>query len=121
MAKKKAAKKGVQRKPAVRRATAGTAQKAAAKPLAERRGLTERHVQVVRLLSLGCTVKEAGKILGLSPSTVDNHKTEAMSRLGTTKLALLTRLAVQDGISSLDDKLTPAEKRKRGRKEDGWN
>ena len=83
--------------------------------------LTERQMEVVRLLSLGCTVKEAAAILKLSPSTVDNHKTAAMARLGTDKLALVTRLAIKNKISSLKDKLTPAEKRRSGRKNDGWN
>lgn len=83
--------------------------------------LTERQREVVRLLSLGCTVKEAAKVLKLSPSTVDNHKSAAMARLGTDKLALLTRLAIKMRITSLSDSLTPAEKRKSGRKNDGWN
>ena len=83
--------------------------------------LTKRHKEVVRLLSLGCTVKEAAKILKISPSTVDNHKTAAMGRLGTDKLALLTRLAIKLRITKLTDKLTPREKRLGGRKNDGWN
>ncbi|MFH1264834.1 MAG: LuxR C-terminal-related transcriptional regulator [Planctomycetota bacterium] len=83
--------------------------------------LTERQTEVVRLLSLGCTVKEAAKVLKLSPSTVDNHKTAAMTRLGTDKVALLTRLALKMKITSPNDQLTPAEKRKSGRKNDGWN
>ena len=83
--------------------------------------LTKRHKEVIRLLSLGCTVKEAAAILKLAPSTVDNHKTAAMARLGTDKLALLTRLALQLRISTLKDKLTPQEKRRSGRKSDGWN
>ena len=83
--------------------------------------LTKRHREVARLLSLGCTVAEAAKILKLSPSTVDNHKTAAMARLGTDKLALLTRLALKLRITSLKDKLAPREKRPSGRKNDGWN
>lgn len=83
--------------------------------------LTERQKEVVRLLSLGCTVKEAAKVLKLSPSTVDNHKSAAMARLGTDKLALLTRLSIKTRVTSLSDKLTTAEKRKSGRKNDGWN
>ncbi len=83
--------------------------------------LTKRHREVIRLLSLGCTVNEAAKILRISPSTVDNHKTTAMARLGTDKLALLTRLALKMRITTLKDKLTPAEKRHSGRKNDGWN
>ena len=83
--------------------------------------LTERQREVVRLLSLGCTVKEAAAVLKLSPSTVDNHKSAAMARLGTDKLALLTRLALKLKITSMRDRLTPAEKRKSGRRNDGWN
>jgi DNA-binding NarL/FixJ family response regulator len=83
--------------------------------------LTKRHRQVVRLLSLGCTVNEAAAILKLASSTVDNHKTEAMARLGTNKLALLTRMALKMRITTMRDKLTAAEKRRSGRKQDGWN
>ena len=83
--------------------------------------LTERQREVVRLLSLGCTVKEAAAVLKLSPSTVDNHKSAAMARLGTDKLALLTRLALKLKISSMRDTLTAAEKRKSWRRNDGWN
>ena len=83
--------------------------------------LSERQIEVVRLLSLGCTVKEAAAILRLSPSTVDNHKSAAMARFGTDKLALLTRLAIQYKITSMKDRLTPTEKRRSGRSDDGWN
>jgi len=83
--------------------------------------LTKRHREIVRLLSLGCTVNEVAKILKLSPSTVDNHKTAAMARLGTDKLALLTRLAIRMRVTTLRDKLTPRERRLSGRKRDGWN
>lgn len=83
--------------------------------------LTPREKEVVRLVSLGCTVKEVAAILKLSPSTVDNHKWRAMRKLGTDKIALVTRLAIKLRISKLGDKLTPAEKRRSGRKRDGWN
>lgn len=83
--------------------------------------LTQRETEVVRLISLGCTVKEAAAILRLAPSTVDNHKSRAMKKMGTDKLALVTRLALKSQISSMKDKLTPTEKRRSGRKGDGWN
>ncbi|MCS7239293.1 MAG: LuxR C-terminal-related transcriptional regulator [Thermoguttaceae bacterium] len=83
--------------------------------------LTPRQKQVVRLLSLGCSVREVARILKLSPSTVDNHKSAAMARLGTDKVALLTRWAIKLRISPLNDKLTKEEKRLSGRKNDGWN
>jgi len=83
--------------------------------------LTPRERQVVRLLSLGCTVREAASVLKLAPSTVDNHKAKAMSKLGTNKVALLTRIAIRERVSKLNERLTPQEKRRSGRKNDGWN
>lgn len=83
--------------------------------------LTPREKEVVRLFSLGCTVHETASILKLAPSTVVNHKARAMAKLGTDKAALLTRLAIKLKVTSMSDKLTPAEKRKSGRKDDGWN
>ena len=83
--------------------------------------LTKREAEVVRLVSLGCTVPEAAKILRLAPSTVDNHKSRAMAKLGTDKVALLVRVAIKRRISPLSDRLTPREKRLAGRKNDGWN
>ena len=83
--------------------------------------VTPREKQIVRLLSLGCTVNEAAKILKLAPSTVDNHKTRVMAKLGTDKTVLLTRLALKYRLTSMKDKLTLTEKRRSGRKNDGWN
>jgi DNA-binding CsgD family transcriptional regulator len=83
--------------------------------------LTPRQYQIVRLISLGCTNHEAAAILGISVDTADNHRSSAMAALGTDKAVLLTRLAIKHRISSLKDQLTQAEKRKSGRKNDGWN
>ena len=57
----------------------------------------------------------------MAPSTIDNHKTKAMAKLGTDKAALVTRIAIKKKITSLRDKLSAAEKRRSGRKNDGWN
>ncbi len=83
--------------------------------------LTPREKEIMRLASLGCTDQEAAKILKLAPSTINNHKARAMAKLGTDKTVLLTRLALKLGVTNIKDKLTPAEKRKSGRKNDGWN
>jgi len=77
--------------------------------------------EVVRLVSLGCTMHEIAAILNLAPNTIDTHKGRAMQILGTNKAALVTRIAIKYGISSLGDRLTPMEKRRSGRKRDGWN
>jgi DNA-binding CsgD family transcriptional regulator len=83
--------------------------------------LTKRQREIIRLTSLGCTATEIGAILKLSPATVDNHKTRSMRLLGVGRAPLLTRIAIKHGISPLGDQLTLAEKRRCGRKRDGWN
>jgi DNA-binding CsgD family transcriptional regulator len=74
--------------------------------------LSEREIEVARLISLGCSVYEAAAILQLASSTVDNYKTGAMKKLGTSKAVLLTRAVIKAGISSLNDRLTSAERRR---------
>jgi DNA-binding CsgD family transcriptional regulator len=90
--------------------------KRSARPVANHRvpkePLSEREIEVVRLLSLGCSIYDAAAILDLSSSTVDNYKAWAMKKLGVTKAALLTREAIKTGISSLNDRLTSAERRR---------
>jgi DNA-binding CsgD family transcriptional regulator len=83
--------------------------------------LTPRQREVVRLTSLGCTVNEIAKVLGIAPSTADNHRSRAMKILGTDRAVLLARIAMKYRISSLTDKMTAAEKKKRGRRKDSWN
>lgn len=78
--------------------------------------LTPRHREIMRLISLGCTTPEIAEILGLQPSTVDNHRARLMARLGVDNMATLTRVAVLYKISSLTDKLTRTESRRSGRK-----
>ncbi len=83
--------------------------------------LTPRQTEVVRLVSLGCSTQEIAAVLGLAVSTADNHKATAMKILGTDKSTLLTRLAIKMKITSPNETLTAPEKRKSGRKNDGWN
>jgi DNA-binding CsgD family transcriptional regulator len=76
------------------------------------RTLTPMQRKVLRLCSLGCTVKETARILGLSPSTVDNYKTRAMARARVRNLAELTRFVIRARISTVRDKLTEEETRR---------
>lgn len=78
--------------------------------------LTPRHREIMRLISLGCTTPEIARILGLQPSTVDNHRARLMSRLGVDNMATLTRVAIIFKISTLTDKLTRTESRRSGRR-----
>lgn len=83
--------------------------------------LTDRKREVTRLISLGCSDEDVANILGVANSTVNSHRMRAMQKLGVRKTALLVRLAIKERTTSMRDKLTAAEKRKRGRKRDGWN
>lgn len=71
------------------------------RPPAEATGvarLTRRESEVLALLAEGCTVKECGRRLQLSPRTVDNHKSRMMRKLGVHNIVALVRLAVREGI-----------------------
>jgi DNA-binding CsgD family transcriptional regulator len=78
--------------------------------------LSPRQRQIVRLTSLGCTSHEIAAILGMSRWTVENHQFQAKQRLGVSKAALLTRIAIKYKISSLSDELSKSELRKLSRK-----
>jgi DNA-binding CsgD family transcriptional regulator len=74
--------------------------------------LSPRQREIVRLTSLGCTSHEIATILGMSRWTVENHQFQAKERLGVSKAAVLTRVAIKHKISPLDDKLSATEERK---------
>jgi len=74
--------------------------------------LTRREAEVARLLSLGCTVKEAAAALCLAPSTIDNHAQRLRCKLGVSKAATLTRRCLELRITTLKDELTATEKRR---------
>jgi DNA-binding NarL/FixJ family response regulator len=60
--------------------------------------LTSRERDVLRLLSCGCTMKEAGATLGISARTVAFHKYRIMTKLGATSNVRLLKLAMDQGI-----------------------
>jgi DNA-binding NarL/FixJ family response regulator len=60
--------------------------------------LTFRERQVMQLLAQGMSVRECADMLGLAPSTIDNHKARLMKKLGIHKASDLTRAAVREGL-----------------------
>ena len=80
------------------------------KPTDDAPHLTEMQHRVLRLISLGCTIKKTAAILGRSPSTIDGHKALIMRKLGVHDLPMLTRRALDLNVSSLDDALTRGER-----------
>ena len=64
-------------------------------------GLTPREIDVWRELALGLSVAECAEKLQLSSSTIDNHRSRLMKKLGLHKASLLTRRAIRDGLIEL--------------------
>ncbi len=60
--------------------------------------LTPRQVEILTLLAQGLASKQIAYRLGLSPKTVDVHRSRIMDRLQMTDLATLTRYAVRQGL-----------------------
>lgn len=61
--------------------------------------LTERETQVVSLVAEGLTSGEVAERLGLKPKTVQNHRTNAMDKLGLRTTAGLVRYALRTGLA----------------------
>lgn len=47
--------------------------------------LTDRELEVIKYLAQGCTAKDAGKLSGLSPRTIENYLANIRTRLGIHK------------------------------------
>lgn len=65
--------------------------------------LTPRERDVLRLLAQGHRSKDIAEKLELSPKTIESHRTQIMRRLGLRSVAELTKYAIREGLSSLDD------------------
>lgn len=60
--------------------------------------LSQREIQVLRLIALGRSTKEIASLLGISTNTVAVHRTNLMNTLGVHKAAELAVLAVKKGL-----------------------
>ncbi|MCA9247464.1 MAG: response regulator transcription factor [Planctomycetales bacterium] len=60
--------------------------------------LTAREMEVLCHLARGMTVKQCAAELGLANSTVDNHKSRLMKKLGVHKATELAVIAVRAGL-----------------------
>lgn len=60
--------------------------------------LTARQLEVLRLVASGKTTKEIARNLGISPKTVEFHRSRLMERIGAHDVTGLTRFAVQHGV-----------------------
>src|SRR6267143_159613 len=69
---------------------------AARRPL---HALTERQVQVLKLVTEGQRTREVAKRLGLSIKTVESHRSEIMKRLNIHDVVSLARYAIRVGLT----------------------
>jgi DNA-binding NarL/FixJ family response regulator len=60
--------------------------------------LTQRQIEILRLIAQGRASKEIAYELGLSPKTVDVHRARIMERLHINDIASLTLYAVRKGL-----------------------
>jgi DNA-binding NarL/FixJ family response regulator len=65
--------------------------------------LTERQVEILRLIALGKGTKEIAYNLHLSAKTIESHRAQIMERLGIRDVANLVRYALKKGIIALDE------------------
>lgn len=61
--------------------------------------LTDRQIEVLRLISQGCSAKEIAGKLNISVRTAEFHRAAIMDRLKLHSTAMMTRYAVERGIA----------------------
>jgi DNA-binding NarL/FixJ family response regulator len=61
-------------------------------------GLTDRQIEILKMIAAGLSSKEIGYQLELSHKTVDVHRARIMERLQVRDVASLTRYAVRRGL-----------------------
>lgn len=64
--------------------------------------LTPREQEVMRLLAEGLSAKQVAKKLFISPKTVENHRSNIMSKLGLHSTVELIRYAAKLGLIDVD-------------------
>ena len=65
--------------------------------------LSAREREVVQLISEGKSSKEIAELLNISVRTVENHRRQIMEKLNIHTIAGLTKYAIRQGITSLEE------------------
>jgi two-component system response regulator NreC len=61
--------------------------------------LTEREIEIIKLVSQGFTNKEISQELTISPRTADTHRTNVMRKLNLHNVAEMVRFAFQNNLA----------------------
>ena len=64
--------------------------------------ITEREREVLTRVALGCSNKAIARELGLSPKTVEKHRSNLMRKLQLHNAAAITMYAIRNGMTSPD-------------------
>jgi two-component system response regulator NreC len=64
----------------------------------EVKDLTEREVEILKLVAEGYSNKEIGERLFISHRTVDTHRTNLMKKMDVHNVAGLIRIALKSGL-----------------------
>ena len=65
--------------------------------------LTPREREVLQLIAEGLTPKKIAATLCVSPKTIETHREQIMRKLNASGVAELTKYAVREGLTSLED------------------
>lgn len=76
---------------------------ALARPSVEADGLTQRQIEILRLITRGTSTRAIAEGLDLSVKTVEAHRSQIMRRLNIHDVPGLVLYAVREGIISPDD------------------
>lgn len=72
-------------------------------PRASLKHLAPREREVLQLIAEGLSSPEIGRRLHLATTTVDTHRRNIMSKLGLHSVAALTKFAIREGLTPLED------------------
>lgn len=65
--------------------------------------LTPREREVLQLLAEGHSAREIADRIGVSTKTVETHRKHMMTKLGVHSVAELTRIAIREGLTPLEN------------------
>ena len=64
--------------------------------------LSQRELEILKLVADGKTSREIAERLSISPKTVDTYRSRLMSKIGVKNLAGLVKFAIRHGLISLE-------------------
>ena len=65
-------------------------------------GLTDREREVLQLVAEGATTKQIALALHVSVKTIETHRRQLMQKLDAYSVAQLTKIALREGLTSLE-------------------